>query len=533
MYCKNCGKLLEEGDKFCSGCGTKVEETAFAQPKPVSEGCKDPADDKPKKRIHIEEFNWDLDGYPTSQTKKTEEIDFNWASVLEEKQRRAYGQALSGKPAESIAPDEKVPEEKSLEDEIFGDLQKQGHDEKTKVFGNTEKSGRIDKFYTFNKKNEAFQALLDEEYERIKNGEEPLADEKLAFARRDSVSKEAVLDRILEKTDGELPVSQKEEVHQPPSNLIGVTWAQTPDCVITAEAASLAGLDKKGVTEEAPPADVEASCPPSEEESKAQPDPGRKLTFDDVFGPDDRDPDEKPKKKRKALKVIAIILCILVVLELAAIGIQHFAPDSAAGKMVNRGFQYVLDLFGGDDEKEKERDKIGGNHDISATEALIKANEGKNKNVAEITEDPELLFSDNKDYGYEDFGNSYTFADSPWYTAKDGTSVTYGNEIIGTIIQYYSSWVDIANGKNKKVFNFIDETSEFYTEIESIEPKTDVQYGIDKLAIGEIRANGSGFYVLTDITKVSSDQKKDTVEHHIVYLEPEKETMKIIEIKRI
>ncbi len=44
----------------------------------------------------------------------------------------------------------------------------QGHDEKTKVFGNTEKSGRIDKFYTFNKKNEAFQALLDEEYERIK-----------------------------------------------------------------------------------------------------------------------------------------------------------------------------------------------------------------------------------------------------------------------------------------------------------------------------------------------------------------------------
>ena len=88
--------------------------------------------------------------------------------MLEEKQRRAYGQALSGKPAESIAPDEKVPEEKSLEDEIFGDLQKQGHDEKTKVFGNTEKSGRIDKFYTFNKKNEAFQALLDEEYERIK-----------------------------------------------------------------------------------------------------------------------------------------------------------------------------------------------------------------------------------------------------------------------------------------------------------------------------------------------------------------------------
>ena len=56
MYCKNCGKLLEEGDKFCSGCGTKVEETAFAQPKPVSEGCRTLQTINRKKRIHIEEF---------------------------------------------------------------------------------------------------------------------------------------------------------------------------------------------------------------------------------------------------------------------------------------------------------------------------------------------------------------------------------------------------------------------------------------------------------------------------------------------
>lgn len=27
MYCKNCGKLVEEGNKFCPYCGTKVIET--------------------------------------------------------------------------------------------------------------------------------------------------------------------------------------------------------------------------------------------------------------------------------------------------------------------------------------------------------------------------------------------------------------------------------------------------------------------------------------------------------------------------
>lgn len=535
MYCKNCGKLLEEGDKFCSGCGTKVEEPAFAQSKPVQEAPKEAAEEKPKKKIHIEEFNWDLDGYPTSQ-KKTDDIDFNWASVLEEKQRRAYGQVLSAKPQELPASSASETEVKSLEDEIFGNLDKRIPGEGAKSSGNTENSGRIDKFYTFNKKNEAFQALLDEEYERIKNGEEPQGDESLAFARRDSISKEAVLERILEKSGGE-PVSQKQEEEQQPSNLIGVMWAQTPEGFVTSEAASIAGLDKEktAAAEESIPAAAEPSCPPSEEEPQAKPGAGHKLTFDDVFGPDDRDSVEKPKKKRKALKVIAIILCILVVLELAMIGIQHFAPDSAAGKMIDRGYQYVFDLFGGDDDKDKakEEDSTGGDNGLSDTVKLIKANEDKNKNVAEITEDADLLFSDNKDYGYEDFGNSYTFADSPWYTDKDGTSVTYGNEIIGTIIQYYSSWIDMANGKNEKVLKFIDETSDFYTEIESMESKDGVQYGINKLAIGEIRSSGAGFYVLTDVTKVSSDKKKDTVEHHIVYLEPEKETMKIIEIKKI
>lgn len=33
MYCKSCGKEVEEGAKFCSGCGTKNEEIAVAEVK--------------------------------------------------------------------------------------------------------------------------------------------------------------------------------------------------------------------------------------------------------------------------------------------------------------------------------------------------------------------------------------------------------------------------------------------------------------------------------------------------------------------
>ena len=33
MYCKNCGNLIGEGDKFCAVCGTKQNETIVQEPK--------------------------------------------------------------------------------------------------------------------------------------------------------------------------------------------------------------------------------------------------------------------------------------------------------------------------------------------------------------------------------------------------------------------------------------------------------------------------------------------------------------------
>ena len=44
---------------------------------------------KPRRTFVSEEFDWDLEGLPTGKS-KTEDIDFNWASVLEEKERRRF-----------------------------------------------------------------------------------------------------------------------------------------------------------------------------------------------------------------------------------------------------------------------------------------------------------------------------------------------------------------------------------------------------------------------------------------------------------
>ena len=90
MFCKNCGKNLGMDDKFCSECGTRVmvEKKKTEDLEPMFFLEKPEKEKKAKKVIHLDEFNWNLDGYPTAP-KKTEDVDFNWSSVLEEKEGKA------------------------------------------------------------------------------------------------------------------------------------------------------------------------------------------------------------------------------------------------------------------------------------------------------------------------------------------------------------------------------------------------------------------------------------------------------------
>ena len=94
MYCKKCGKLLDADDRFCSKCGARVEKEFIPAFKQQDEASGEISDEKLRRQRTPERFNWDLDGYPTDQ-KKTEAIDFNWDSVLEEKQRNLFARELA------------------------------------------------------------------------------------------------------------------------------------------------------------------------------------------------------------------------------------------------------------------------------------------------------------------------------------------------------------------------------------------------------------------------------------------------------
>ncbi|MBF1169704.1 MAG: zinc ribbon domain-containing protein [[Eubacterium] sulci] len=257
MYCKKCGKRLADGDKFCGNCGTKIDVSeiniGFAEDEP-----------KPKKNFDFGAFNWDLDGYPDEDKAKTEDVDFNWNTVLEEKKRKdieekSFTETImtenelfdriqsedNAKDAseisfnwelgsttrvekadrfESIIPkvEEKaeldIPVEVSEGHEEVKDLVDIDEALAAGIAAASSPRKSIDKFYTFNQKNEEFQALLDQEYERLRNriredseAEAIIAnkEEKLEQARA-TWSKEA-LEEPVEETEETVEVAEETE----------------------------------------------------------------------------------------------------------------------------------------------------------------------------------------------------------------------------------------------------------------------------------------------------------------------------------
>lgn len=299
MYCKKCGKRLADGDKFCGNCGTKIDVSeiniGFAEEEP-----------KPKKNFDFGAFNWDLDGYPDEDKAKTEDVDFNWNTVLEEKKRKdieekSFTETImtenelfdriqsedNAKDAseisfnwelgsttrvekadrfESIIPkvEEKaeleIPVEVSEEHEEVKDLVDIDEALAAGLAAASSPRRSIDKFYTFNQKNEEFQALLDQEYERLRNriredseAEAIIAnkEEKLEQARA-TWSKEA-LEEPVEETEETVEVA--EETETPVKAAVEAEVEVANDAEDTEEA-----QDTEVETEEAPEteeADVE------------------------------------------------------------------------------------------------------------------------------------------------------------------------------------------------------------------------------------------------------------------------------------
>jgi len=661
MFCKNCGKLLGSEDKFCANCGTRVtvEPPKPAEPEPMFfvEKREEPiVEKKARKVVHLDEFNWDLNGYPTEK-RKTEAVDFDWASVLEDKIRQASPKPVEEKPApkkevadplgempktvedllaalpdnvleiveepeepvEEVVqePAEEVAEEPAAEEkeikvntleQIIEDFGEGPMDEPTRLIDKAQmKADSVESFYVFSKKQAEYQNLLDQEYDRIQNslmeqeeptptveeilaelGEEPVekpAEEVMEEPVEEPVEEtmeepaeepveeimeepvEEPVEETMEEPDEE-PAAEAEEVNEEGSveevpvdilvteekepELVAVVWSIPPaGIVIEKEEETVVEEPVEEPAEEPveePAEEMQEESESAGDETPAEPlseEPVKEqLTFADIFNDED-DEEEEERKGGGCLKFIAVVLMILVILELGILGIQHFAGDSEAAKYINLAYSKVVSLIDGigesveepaddpaDNPVEEPAEEPEGPSEIAQ---LIAAQQGKNTGIGEIVENAELVFDASQDYGYEELPNAYAFKNSPWYDAEDGTAVTYGDEIVGALIQYYSALPSMINGVDEIVLEYVDPDSPLYTELEGIAGDAERGYSVNRLEIGEIKTGEQGFYAMVKVTSADRMQPEEDVQTQIVYLEanPDEKVVRIKETKNL
>ena len=245
MYCRMCGKLLDDTDQHCKYCGTATgfqeipaepkqpmeEEVVFNPPyeseerhnsfllKEEETQIEEKAEENLKEFIsenEVEEqkrqagaidestarnteFSWNVHEFP--QKKKTEDVEFSWK--LDE-----YGHQ------------EQKAKDAVFEEELFQEIRDEG---------NRIKESNIDRFFTFSKKNEEFQELLDKEYEKINRHPEIVTRAEHKQAIEAGISQDGMQNK--EAAPAEVVVV-KEEVPEEISETVGTETDANPEVII-------------------------------------------------------------------------------------------------------------------------------------------------------------------------------------------------------------------------------------------------------------------------------------------------------------
>lgn len=695
MFCTKCGKELYPGDRFCAYCGAEVrnhekpryEDIVFNPPfkieaekktQEILQAVAQPQEAPTPKQTASVAFDWELEDTPRRKSQETDDVDFNWESVLErrnlsrtqeiniEKIRTAQLEAESGlsfapredkKPASAEpapqaeayraaqAPaamnrsvrDEKLNDEdaqsiEDLERELFGALQPGSAQEltRTKISlpqaerqaaehaalqrraaenampqsvqasqgqaendaaaqastqgmedhaagsaaaqrmqespGRIAESGaqdaapqRDERFYTYHQKTDAFDALLEQERERMR-------------AMQEEYGRSA---RNMDYTWVPEVFPQKSEAQQMPVQASGAQIApqgtrqsQTADVQTAQQGKTQDGAAQQaqakqeaGVQTVQQPVDAadprvsvevvqpttpktidltvsiqipEAAEPEGEAVQTSLPPSQTKLRYSDVFprvdvadnagGADsagtgaaaeagkkeitlpDIDDDEEEPKKHIFARIVITLLIILIVVEGVILGIKFFAPDSAVSLKINELLTAAIDIFSGQKPSDDADDPQ--QTDVNTAETyytqLVSAAAADTTTIGQVQYDAALCYDKNKTYAFAEIPDTADFDDRSWITDKDGNAVTYAQSLLGAVVDYYDGW--------------------------QATNKDDALVGINLLEIGEIRVGTEGFYVLCRVTYAGADGK-DVVQYQSVYTRTSQDTMVIDTVK--
>jgi hypothetical protein len=400
--------LLEDTDSLCGVCGAAVKEENGNNPaggessadiapsagEAVWEtgggGGHDEALPPPKKKETIE-FQWNIHEFPSNETRKTEEIAFNWRTELNaieaaESRDEMAAPAPAGNMAENANGgaewygtgnqedysdtlsdwfgtdrDENIPDvwytasggspEKfrrpGSADRVPPDAVRESGGKRNfqdLPYGTPPGTHKPDKelFFTFDQENEEFQQLLDEEYERV-----------------------STYDAQAPSMDG-APVFSP---GPPPVRLVLPESGAEAGAFPTAGAAALSSLPE-GATEAGtfsagesaavrlvlPESGAEAEtfsgggdAPVGSGQSIGAPVSGSEARMKEALDAMERERNEWENRKRVSagVKVIIALAVIIILITAAAAGIKIFAADSIAALWIDFILSRVLDIASG------------------------------------------------------------------------------------------------------------------------------------------------------------------------------------------
>ncbi|MEG0391483.1 MAG: hypothetical protein RR626_01825 [Anaerovoracaceae bacterium] len=395
-----------------------------------------------------------------------------------------------------------LPEDDSLENftpptpEEFGQL---GEDK-----GNlAEQTEKIDKFYTFNKKNEEFQKLLDKEYEKFKRegrGDMPFMEGGDVSTHKGSEGADFhVGPTPPEEMAGRKP-SQIEEMHRARATFFG----EFEELKITSSGKSAAGTAEAVAGGEAPEAELiteeklrtlqegansagklgEASVGSQGDTSGVAP-----VQVTEEGSPSVVEPSTAGENKNRssiAGKVIIIICSIILVLALAVLGIKFLAPNSAAASKIDSITNGIMNMFSG---YAAEPEFISSDRSVPIEDktGLIQLSLDQNHNeaIGAIRYNASLAYKEGVAYPDKDITGAKPMTENAWYAGEDETVYFLDQGLVATIIDYESRIAE--NEKATETFNTLD--------------------------IGEIRIGEKGYYVWiaeykTDANKENATTKK-------------------------
>ncbi|QAT43965.1 zinc ribbon domain-containing protein [Aminipila luticellarii] len=431
---------------------------------------------------------------------------------------------------------------------------------------------QIDKFYTFSKKNEEFQKLLDKEYDRLKKMPDSVYHEPLKMPsniEKLDLNIPINLDPFPVDTNNTLaekaPVGQEEngtaaaagtnllekeeEIKEAPEEASGQGSSYSKEensqkLVSTMKTTETEEKTKDEGTKDAAAQEIESVFQEEETEKPVI------LPWDGMESPLTEFVDEEAGKKISPIAVLLGIIIALLIFEITILGIKCFLPESSAAAFINDKLGVAVnwvDRLKSDEKQEKaedqtEKEKAKEAQKVNAAaqtdtapnadkDALIKeALAGTSTNLKWVGADDSLSYVENKDYGDKNINNSKGIENNIWYQDKDGNSVCYDQEIVKTIIQFNSAWIDYVNKKDQAVFQFLKEGSAAYKSTKDFSKAGKVTESFDVLKIGEIRQNDGNFYlwVYEEITVTENGKAKTNHYNHIYHLEPVDKSMKIV-----